>query len=256
MPRHEFDAHADRYRQTLDQALAIGGGDSLYYAERKFDALRAYQAERLFTTPTAILDFGCGTGINLPFLRDLFADATLQGVDVSRRSLEVAAERPVRGCQLTPYDGKTLPFDRAIFDLVVVSNVLHHIEPSDRASTLKEIARCMKPGGLLAVFEHNPLNPVTRKVVRDCPFDAGVKLVKQREIQSILHAQGYRIADLWNSIFFPCWIEGAERCRAAFAVVAMGRAVRVVCRVAGISGSVHSKPICSVICEKRLGASA
>lgn len=30
MSAHEFDAHADIYRQTLDDALAIGGGDSLY----------------------------------------------------------------------------------------------------------------------------------------------------------------------------------------------------------------------------------
>lgn len=203
MSAPEFDAHADSYRQTLDRALAIGGGDSVYYAERKFAALSAYQNERPHTAPASILDFGCGTGTNLPFLRDLFPDAALQGVDVSQRSLEVSSGRQVPRCQLALYDGTILPFEAASFDMVVVSNVLHHIEPFDRASTLREIARCLKPGGLLAVFEHNPFNPVTRRVVRDCPFDAGVTLVRPREIKSILREQGYQIASLWNIIFFP-----------------------------------------------------
>jgi|APLak6261701338_1056256.scaffolds.fasta_scaffold04366_2 SAM-dependent methyltransferase len=203
MSAPEFDAHADSYRQTLDQALSIGGGDSVYYAERKFAALKAYQNERSRAAPASILDFGCGTGTNLPFLRDLFSSAALQGVDVSPRSLEVAGERQVCRCQLTAYDGVTLPFEAPIFDLVVVSNVLHHIDPSHRASTVREIARCLKPGGLLAIFEHNPFNPLTRKVVRDCPFDAGVTLVRPREIKSVLRAQGYRGASLWNIIFFP-----------------------------------------------------
>lgn len=203
MSAHDFDAHAESYQRTLDQALAVGGGDSLYYAERKFAALRAYQVERLRAAPTAILDFGCGTGVNLPFLRNLFSDAELHGVDISHRSLELASERKIRGCHLTQYDGETLPFEPEAFDMVVVSNVLHHIEPSRRASTLKEIARCMKPGSLFVVFEHNPLNPVTRKVVRDCPFDIGVTLVNPRVIQAVLRSQGYRIDDLWNIVFFP-----------------------------------------------------
>lgn len=203
MSANEFDAHADSYRHTLDRALAIGGGDSVYYAERKFAALKAFQRGYSHAAPASILDFGCGTGTNLPFLRALFPDAELYGVDVSHRSLDVAGERQVCRCQLTAYDGVTLPFNASIFDMVVVSNVLHHIEPSCRASTLEEIARCLRPGGLLAIFEHNPFNPLTRKVVRDCPFDAGVTLVRPREIKSVLGAQGYEVATFWNIIFFP-----------------------------------------------------
>lgn len=203
MTAQQFDAHADSYQQTLDDALALGGGDSLYYAERKFAALRDFMAKGACAMPTEILDFGCGTGTNLPFLRELFPGIPLHGVDVSNRSLEVAQERQIPGCHLTSYDGALLPFDNATFDLVVVSNVLHHIEPAYRAATLEEICRCIKPGGLLVVFEHNPANPVTRKVVRDCPFDVGVTLVTQREIRTMLHHSGYSNARFWNIIFFP-----------------------------------------------------
>jgi len=203
MSAHEFDAHADSYRQTLDDALAIGGGDSLYYAERKFAALRDFMVKHSRVAPLATLDFGCGTGTNLPFLRELFSNTALYGVDVSSRSLELASQRNISDCKLTSYDGKNLPFEDAKFDLVVVSNVLHHIEPRHRLEMLKEITRCMKPDGLLVVFEHNPANPVTRKVVRDCPFDAGVTLVRQRDIQPVLRDLGYRIPSLWNIIFVP-----------------------------------------------------
>lgn len=203
MSEKEFDSFADDYRTILDGALSLGGGESAYYAERKFDSLRAFYHARPRRLPTAILDFGCGTGTNLPFLRNLFESATLHGVDVSGRSIELAQELRIPDCELHMYDGRVLPYESGKFDLVVISNVLHHIEPSARASTLKAISRCMRPGGLLAVFEHNPANPLTRKVVRDCPFDVGVTLVKPRELRSALTGLGYRMMDHWNIIFFP-----------------------------------------------------
>lgn len=158
MSAHEFDAHADSYRKTLDNALAISRGDGFYCAERKFAALRSFMAERSRATPTAILDFGCGAGTNLSFLREIFADPALYGEDVSSRSLELARERHIPGCQLTSYDGTSLPFDGAKFD-VVVSNLLHQVEPPHRAATLREISHCMKPGGLFGCARAQPYQP-------------------------------------------------------------------------------------------------
>lgn len=89
-------------------------------------------AERSRATPMDILNFGCGTGANLSFLRELFAHTAMHGVDVSSRSLELAGERHIPYCQLTSYDRKTLPFDDAKFD-VVVYDVLYRIEaPNDK----------------------------------------------------------------------------------------------------------------------------
>lgn len=138
MSAHEFDPHADNYRKTLEDALAIARGDSLSCAERKFAALRSFMAERSHATSNAILDFGCDTGTNLSFLREIFAYTALYGEDVPSRSMVLASERHIPDCQLTSYDGKSLPFDGAKFD-VVVSNVLHQVEPPRREATLREV---------------------------------------------------------------------------------------------------------------------
>jgi SAM-dependent methyltransferase len=199
----EFDEYSDNYRQTLELTLTSYGGESLYYAERKLLALRDFISDRARTKPRAVMEFGCGIGINLPFLRRLFTDASLHGVDVSKRSLQLASELNISNCQLTPYDGSTLPFIEEAFDLVVVFNVLHHIDPIHRLKTLEEISRCIEIGALLMIVEHNPYNFITRKLVRDCPFDNGVTLVKQREVHSLLRCLGYSEIEFWNITFIP-----------------------------------------------------
>ena len=44
-----------------------------------------------------------------------------------------------------------------------------------------ELARVVRPGGLVVVFEHNPLNPLTRLVVSRVTFDDGVRLLRSGE---------------------------------------------------------------------------
>ena len=50
------------------------------------------------------------------------------------------------------------------FDLVFVAGVFHHIPPEERQGAADAVAAHMAPGGSLVVFEHNPYNPVTRKL--------------------------------------------------------------------------------------------
>ena len=59
--------------------------------------------------------------------------------------------------------------------------VYHHVEPGDRAPLTAEIRRVLKPGGMLAIIEHNPLNPVTRAVVKRIPLDRDAQLLSARE---------------------------------------------------------------------------
>ena len=40
--------------------------------------------------PASILDFGCGTGTNMPFLLNLNGVTSLLGVDISESSLNIA----------------------------------------------------------------------------------------------------------------------------------------------------------------------
>ena len=82
-------------------------------------------------------------------------------------------------------DGTALPFTKEIFDLVLAICVFHHIPPSERPYVMREIHRILRPGGIVAVFEHNPLNPLTRYVVKQCEFDIDAELLSLRETNYI-----------------------------------------------------------------------
>jgi hypothetical protein len=68
--------------------------------------------------------------------------------------------------------------------------VFHHIPPEERAGAARYLAQRLAAGGTAIVFEHNPYNPVTRKIVNDCPFDDGVILLRPRELRGLLRDAG------------------------------------------------------------------
>jgi SAM-dependent methyltransferase len=89
-----------------------------------------------------ILDFGCGTGGNT----DAFARVgDVVGVEPNEGALALANARGVaRFCR---GNGTALPFASGVFDAVVASDVLEHIE--DDTAAIGEIARVLRPGAAL-----------------------------------------------------------------------------------------------------------
>ncbi len=123
----------------------------------------------------AVLDAGCGIGhwgrTLAPFLSP---DVALVGVDRESEWVEKAAAiAKAKGLSRFTYrqgDANALPFGDAQFDLVTCQTVLIHV-PDPRA-TLREFARVLKPGGLLAVVEPNNL---AGSLVRDSEtFDGDI----------------------------------------------------------------------------------
>lgn len=87
-----------------------------------------------------VLDFGAGAGQQALRLQQLGFE--VEAVDLES-SLDLEEQVfPVRG-----YDGHTLPFPDARFDIVMSSNVLEHVH--DLSRVLSELARVLKPGGLM-----------------------------------------------------------------------------------------------------------
>ena len=70
-------------------------------------------------------------------------------------------------------------------------------------SFLAEMARVTRPGGIVAVFEHTPLNPVTRKVVRDCVFDENAVLLRACPLASRMRRAGLSVAEIRQILFLP-----------------------------------------------------
>jgi SAM-dependent methyltransferase len=93
--------------------------------------------------PARALDLGCGVGGFLPGLARL-AGAVFPA-DLSREALVCCRERGFgRGVVC---DGYALPYADGSFDLVCLFDAIEHIE--DDARALREVARVLRPGGLL-----------------------------------------------------------------------------------------------------------
>lgn len=92
----------------------------------------------------AILDLGCGTGA---VLQELAPRGWAVGMDLSPHALAFCQTRQLK--RLVCGDAQHIPFADASFDAVIALDVLEHV-PDDRAA-FHEIARVLKPGGILVL---------------------------------------------------------------------------------------------------------
>jgi len=81
-----------------------------------------------------ILDVGCGDGLLAALIGQKRLDVELQGIDVLlREQVHIPVER---------FDGQSLPYTNASFDVVMFVDVLHHTEnPMILLREAKRVAR-------------------------------------------------------------------------------------------------------------------
>lgn len=180
MEKVNFDEYAENYDNLLREQLGFFSEDDKYFARYKIQLVR----DHIRIQPRRVLEYGCGTGRNLPFLKEAFPAAEIFGVDISAQSIVVAAENNrFAKCSLLEagFVGNV-----GSFDLIFVAGVFHHIAPPERGASLKQLDSLLSEGGSLFVFEHNPYNPITRKMVRECPFDTDAVLVSMKRMEELL----------------------------------------------------------------------
>ncbi|MBT3154035.1 methyltransferase domain-containing protein [Streptomyces sp. CHD11] len=99
-----------------------------------------------------VLDAGCGTGRALPALRAAVGPSgVVLGADLTPAMLRAAARagRDRDGALLLA-DVAVLPLRSASLDAVFAAGLIAHLP--DPAGNLREIARVVRPGGVLALF--------------------------------------------------------------------------------------------------------
>ena len=195
-PRPEFDRYADRYESDLRASMPSALAEDRYFAEYKV----LHVARRLRRAmPRTFLDFGCGIGRSLALLREHFPATELWGYDVSSQSIELAREQ-APDARLTS-DLGSLP--AASFDVVFAANVFHHIPPGERLAAMERCRMLLSERGRMFLFEHNPLNPVTRAVFERCPFDADATMLPRGEAVGLGQQANLEIARSTYTLFFP-----------------------------------------------------
>ncbi len=146
--------------------------------------------------PLKLLDVACGTGHLLRMLGAALPGARLFGVDLSPHYLARARETLPRelDVSLLCENAEHLPFPDGHFDAATNVFLLHELPAEVRARILAEMARVVRPGGLVVVADSLQL--------KDAP-----------ELKDELHA----FPDRFHEPYYPSYIQDdlAERVREA-----------------------------------------
>lgn len=192
----DFDDYTENYNQLLREGTGFFSSSEEYFARYKVNLVR----KQVDTPVNRILEYGCGIGRNIPFLQQAFPDAVIMGSDISSASLDIA-RRDNTGVEFFREDENTESTN--LFDVIFVAGVFHHIPIAQRAEVAKMLFNRLSPNGLLFVFEHNPYNPVTRRIVSNCPYDEDAILLKPTELQSLISEAALAVECKAYCLFVP-----------------------------------------------------
>lgn len=191
-----FDTFAGCYEATVDKSLSGTGMQASYFSKYRARYVRAHVH---LSASARVLDYGCGTGNLAGELISADPNLHVDGYDPAAKCIDMVPEgvrsRGVFSCDMAEMAPQ--------YDCIVLSMVLHHIGSADRAETLRGVGGLLAPEGQLLIFEHNPRNPLTRRVVGRCPFDRDAELVAPAELDSLLGASGLRRRRLDYLVFLP-----------------------------------------------------
>jgi ubiquinone/menaquinone biosynthesis C-methylase UbiE len=103
----------------------------------------------------ALLDVACGTGRFLHDCRIAWPAMQLTGLDLSPAYLDEARRhmRGLRPARLLPANAEAIPLPDASQDIVVCIFLFHELPPDVRRCVTAEMARVLKPGGLLVFID-------------------------------------------------------------------------------------------------------
>jgi 2-polyprenyl-3-methyl-5-hydroxy-6-metoxy-1,4-benzoquinol methylase len=175
----EFNTYKSRYRSAIQQVLANAEKGRLdeaafpAYSHRNpiinwlfWQRLRKVMDHVQRPAPYAnILDFGCGSGVMLPYLSSISTRVTAMDVDLLpiqsvQKYIPLPQNVDVKDATKTTISD--LP--ASSFDLIIALDVLEHVH--DLPQTLRELLALLKPNGRLIVSgpTENILYRLGRKV--------------------------------------------------------------------------------------------
>lgn len=183
-------------QERLADVLERRGADVQQHAMR-----RAFLDAVAFPPEARVLDVGCGTGVLTRVLAGWPNVVSVVGVDPARSLLEKArvAAAGLPNVTFREGDGRALPFEDAMFDIVTSDSMISHVPGPERA--IGEAFRVLRAGGCLAVFdgdyatttvalaEHDPLQVCVDAMMANSVTDRRV----MRRLTRVVLACGFEL---------------------------------------------------------------
>lgn len=191
----EFNNYVADYNELLRKNTRFFSSNEGYFSQYKVELV----TQNINHAVTRVLEYGCGIGRNIPFLNKHFPNAEIVGTDISVASLNAAATEN----SYAQFMVESSELDIGQFDLIFVAGVFHHVPINQRRSVAKTLSKRLSKTGTLFIFEHNPYNPLTRKIVKNCPYDEDAILIKPVEFSSIFAETTLKIQKQAYYLFVP-----------------------------------------------------
>lgn len=196
-----FDAYSRTYVDTVNASLAFTGMKVDFFTKVKVDYLtEVIKKEFQHGGAVNVLDVGCGVGNAHPLLVDRVEHLT--GIDISELCVDRARE--TNPCvDYAVFEGTNIPFDDGRFDVAFAVSVFHHVPLVNRCALAREVRRVLRRSGIFIIFEHNPRNPLTVRVVNNCEFDRDAVLLDQDTCESLMASAGFQDINTRSILTIP-----------------------------------------------------
>ena len=165
------------------ETLAKAEEKNFWFSSRK--KLLNKHIKAFFPALTSFLEIGCGTGLVLSSIRELYPKADIVGSELLIEGLYYASNR-IHNAKLIQMDARRIHY-REAFDVIGSFDVLEHIEEDQLV--ISEIFKALKPGGglVITVPQHPWLWSRTDELA------GHVRRYKTREIEEKIKAAGFEV---------------------------------------------------------------
>ncbi|MDA8194121.1 MAG: class I SAM-dependent methyltransferase [Thermaerobacter sp.] len=175
-----------------------------------------YQSIGTATAGKRILEVGCGTGYGADYLAETAAQVV--GADIDGDVVAEARSRYQRpNLEFVTASAQSLPFLSASFDVVVMFEVIEHLERDQQWCVLSEVRRVLTPNGLL--FLSTPDHARTVLYGTANPYHVGE--LTEPELRGLLSEQFADVAIYYQDVDAGSFLWAADQDATGFAGYAM-----------------------------------
>jgi len=154
-----------------------------------------------------VLDLACGTGTMAAMIKSRYPGASVSALDGDPQILALAREKTKKaGLDIDFNEGLSfsMPYPANEFDVVFSSLFFHHLKPADKARTMIEVHRVLKPGAKFHICDWGrPANPALRLAFLAVQFLDGFEVTRDNvkgHLPEIIEQAGFTDVSVTGSV--------------------------------------------------------